>query len=56
MLGASLDALTIGPSHAISDFMRGDGGSKPLLNMMFRPSFAGAVVGSFLGLIFKNFN
>ena len=52
--GAFWGVLIIGPSEAISDFKRKEGESKPFLYRVFTLSFAGAVVGSLLGLIFKN--
>jgi hypothetical protein len=52
--GAFLGALIIGPSETISDFKRKEGESKPFLYRVFTLSFAGAVFGSLLGLMFKN--
>ena len=53
-IGAFLGALIIGPAEAISDAAREEGQSKPFIYRMLMLSFAGAVVGSILGLIFKN--
>jgi len=52
LLGALLGAIIIGPAEAISDTLRNEGGAKPLFYRIIMLSFAGAVMGSILGLLF----
>jgi hypothetical protein len=52
-LGAFLGAILIGPAEAITDALRPEGKSKPLIYRILMLSFLGAVIGAILGMLFK---